>query len=92
MEKMRRRLHLDKLPKSVRVILVSIIGGAVLIAGIIMIVTPGPAFILIPLGLFLLSSEFKWAERWAQKLVDAVDGVRGKWRAWKRRRTAQAKS
>jgi hypothetical protein len=92
METMRHRLRLDKLPKLARVILVSVIGGGILIAGIVMIVTPGPAFILIPLGLFLLASEFKWAERWAQKLVDAFDSVRGKWRAWRRRRAAQAKS
>lgn len=92
MEKVRRNLRLDRLPKMVRVILISIIGGVVLIAGIIMIVTPGPAFILIPLGLLLLASEFKWAERWAQKVIDAFDKVRAKWRSWRRSRTAQAKS
>ena len=91
-EKVRRKLRLDKLPKMVRVILVSIIGGVVLIAGIIMIVTPGPAFILIPLGLLLLASEFKWAERWAQRLTDAFDKVRARWRAWRHRRAAHAKS
>ena len=92
LEKMRRWLRLDRLPKTVRVILVSIIGGVVLIAGIVMIITPGPAFVLIPLGLFLLASEFKWAECWAQRLVDGIDNVRTKWRTWKRRRAAQAKS
>ena len=92
LEKIRHRLHLNKMPKVARVVLVSVIGGSVLIAGIIMIVTPGPAFVLIPLGLFLLASEFKWAECWAQRLVDGIDNVRAKWRTWKRRRAAQAKS
>lgn len=92
LEKIRHRLHLDKMPKMVRVVFASVIGGAVLIAGIIMIVTPGPAFILIPLGLLLLASEFKWAERWAQKLIDAIDSLRAKWRAWRRGRAAHAKS
>ena len=92
LERIRHRLRLDKMPKMVRVIFASVIGGAVLIAGIIMIVTPGPAFVLIPLGLLLLASEFKWAERWAQRLVDAIGNVRAKWRTWKRRRAAQAKS
>ena len=80
------------MPKMVRVIFASVIGGAVLIAGIIMIVTPGPAFVLIPLGLLLLASEFKWAERWAQKLVDAIDSLRARWRAWRRGRATQIRS
>lgn len=32
------------------------------IAGLIMIVTPGPALVLIPAGLAMLSFEFTWAE------------------------------
>ena len=90
--KIRHWLHLDRMPKVVRVVLVSVIGGAVLAAGIIMIVTPGPAFVLIPLGLFLLASEFEWAACWAQKLVDAIDSIRMKWRAWRRGRAAQSRS
>jgi len=92
LEKMRHWLRLDKLPKFVRQILVGVVGGVILIAGVVMIVTPGPAFILIPLGLFLLASEFKWAECWAQRVIDVFDKVRVKWRERKRRRAAQAKS
>src|SRR4051812_13580796 len=40
------------------------LGGAlVLLAGVVMLVTPGPAFVLIPLGLAMLAMEFAWAER-----------------------------
>jgi uncharacterized protein (TIGR02611 family) len=40
------------------------IGGVVVtVAGLIMLVTPGPAFVLIPIGLAMLSMEFVWAER-----------------------------
>ena len=92
MKKVRHWLRLDKMPKMLRIIVVSILGGGCLAAGIVMIVTPGPAFILIPLGLFLLASEFKWAERWAQKLVDAFDKIGAKWRAWRKRRAVAAKS
>jgi uncharacterized protein (TIGR02611 family) len=38
-------------------------GVLILLAGIIMLVTPGPAFVLIPVGLAMLSLEFVWAER-----------------------------
>ena len=37
-------------------------GMLVLLAGIVMLVTPGPAFVLIPIGLAMLSMEFVWAE------------------------------
>ena len=36
-------------------------GAVVLVAGVIMLVTPGPAFVLIPIGLAMLSMEFAWA-------------------------------
>ena len=38
-------------------------GVLILLAGIVMLVTPGPAFVLIPIGLAMLSLEFVWAER-----------------------------
>jgi uncharacterized protein (TIGR02611 family) len=36
-------------------------GAIVLLAGLVMLVTPGPAFVLIPIGLAMLSMEFAWA-------------------------------
>jgi uncharacterized protein (TIGR02611 family) len=36
-------------------------GAIVLLAGLVMLVTPGPAFVLIPVGLAMLSMEFAWA-------------------------------
>jgi uncharacterized protein (TIGR02611 family) len=36
-------------------------GAVVLLAGLIMLITPGPAFVLIPIGLAMLSMEFAWA-------------------------------
>lgn len=44
-------------------IVVAVVGFTVLIIGIIMIVFPGPAFIVIPIGLTILASEFVWAKR-----------------------------
>jgi tellurite resistance protein TerC len=38
-------------------------GGGVLVLGVALIVLPGPAIIVIPLGLALLATEFPWAAR-----------------------------
>ena len=35
-----------------------------------MLVTPGPAFVLIPIGLAMLSLEFVWAERLLEKSLE----------------------
>jgi uncharacterized protein (TIGR02611 family) len=41
----------------------AIIGATVTLAGVAMLVTPGPAFVVIPIGLAMLALEFAWAER-----------------------------
>jgi uncharacterized protein (TIGR02611 family) len=51
-------------------------GFAVLLAGLIMLVTPGPAFVLIPIGLAMLALEFEWAERLLERALVAADKAR----------------
>ncbi len=41
--------------------MVAVIGFTVLVIGVIMIVTPGPAVIVIPAGMGILATEFIWA-------------------------------
>ncbi|HEX8076615.1 MAG TPA: PGPGW domain-containing protein [Chthoniobacterales bacterium] len=48
---------------SLRKLVVAIIGGTVLLIGVALIVLPGPAFIVIPIGLAILATEFAWAQR-----------------------------
>lgn len=50
--------------KAVRRIVVAVVGMTVLLLGVIMLVTPGPAFVLIPAGLAILGLEFAWARYW----------------------------
>lgn len=40
-----------------------VVGGVVLVAGIVMLIGPGPGPLVIVLGLFILSQEFAWAAR-----------------------------
>ena len=80
LRKVRHFFRVDHVPKPLRKIFVGLIGGLCFIAGIIMIFTPGPAFVFIPLGLLLLASEFQWAERWAHRFLDGTHRIREKWR------------
>ena len=63
-------------------IVIAVIGGTVLLAGVIMLITPGPAFVVIPIGLGILSLEFAWARRWLktlrEKISEQTSRVRGK--------------
>jgi tellurite resistance protein TerC len=54
--------------KTARRIVVAVVGASVTLLGIIMIVTPGPAIVVIPAGLAILAIEFVWARRWLRKL------------------------
>ena len=44
--------------------LVALVGGGLLLAGLAMLVLPGPAFVVIPAALAILAIEFVWARRW----------------------------
>ncbi|MEO8166222.1 MAG: PGPGW domain-containing protein [Betaproteobacteria bacterium] len=48
-------------------IVVAVLGGTVTLIGVALIVLPGPAFIVIPIGLSILATEFLWAKRWLAK-------------------------
>lgn len=70
---------------------VFIVGWAIVIAGLVMLVTPGPGWVAIFAGLSLLATEFAWAARlkdWVQKkLADWVHRVQVRRAARKRRRS-----
>lgn len=56
-------------------IAIAIIGGTVTLLGIVLIVLPGPAFIVLPLGLSILATEFLWAKRWLKKVREMAAKV-----------------
>lgn len=58
-----RHSKFGQLPPVVRKVIVGVIGGTVVLLGLLMIFLPGPAIIVIPLGLGILASEFVWARR-----------------------------
>lgn len=48
----------------VKRVVIAVVGGIVLAVGFVLVVLPGPAFLLIPAGLAILAIEFVWAKRW----------------------------
>jgi len=54
---------------------VTVVGSTVLLVGLVLLVTPGPAFVVIPVGLGILSLEFEWARRWLDKVRDGARRV-----------------
>ena len=47
---------------------IALVGGTVMLIGILMIVFPGPAIVVIPAGLAILSLEFAWAKTWLRRV------------------------
>jgi tellurite resistance protein TerC len=58
--------------KYARRIAVSVIGMTVLLIGVVLLVTPGPAVVVIPIGLAILATEFAWARRWLRIMKDSA--------------------
>ncbi len=67
--------------KVARRIVIGVVGATILLLGVIMIVTPGPALVLIPVGLAILSIEFAWARIWLRKLRKSISNQNSKARA-----------
>ena len=58
--------------KAGRRIVVGVVGATVLLIGVVMLVTPGPALVVIPVGLAILSIEFTWARAWLKRLRESI--------------------
>ncbi|MEO8436702.1 MAG: PGPGW domain-containing protein [Pyrinomonadaceae bacterium] len=60
--------------------IVAVVGFTVVLIGVVMVVTPGPAIVVIPLGLAILATEFVWAQKllkWAREMVKKKLGKAG---------------
>jgi len=53
-------------------IAITVVGVSILAIGIVMIIAPGPALILIPVGLAILGLEFAWARLWLKRLRESI--------------------
>jgi len=58
--------------RNARRVIVGLVGGVVLLVGIALLVLPGPAFVVIPIGLGILSLEFAWPRVWLHKVRRSI--------------------
>ena len=68
---------LSQLPR-LRKLIVAMIGVTVVLFGVALIVLPGPAFIVIPVGLAILATEFAWARRAIRRARVMIAKARGR--------------
>ena len=66
----RRLAHLTY--KAARRIAIGVVGVTVFLIGVVMLVTPGPGLVFIPLGLAILSIEFAWARYWLKRVRERI--------------------
>ena len=59
-------LKVDEVPHIKRII-VTTVGGTILVFGFALIWAPAPTSLLIPLGLAVLGTEYAWARRWMRR-------------------------
>jgi tellurite resistance protein TerC len=78
LSKLRAAVKLDGLPSGVRRLVVGIVGGTVLLIGVALIFLPGPAFVVIPVGMAILATEFAWAQRYVRKARELLNKARKK--------------
>jgi uncharacterized protein (TIGR02611 family) len=64
--------------RKARQLVVGVVGGTVVLIGIIMIVTPGPAVIVVPLGLGILATEFVWARTLLHNVKERIVKMKSK--------------
>jgi tellurite resistance protein TerC len=71
-KKFRRGCRFPGVSPRIKRFMIGVLGGGIMAIGVAMIILPGPAFIVIPLGLAVLATEFNWARRWFRKARDLL--------------------
>ncbi len=70
----------DRSVRHARRAVVAVVGTTVLLIGVALLVLPGPAFIVIPIGLAILALEFAWARRLLKRVRRGINDAVGKGR------------
>jgi len=71
--RLHRALHANPALSLASKLTVGLVGTVVVAAGVLMLVTPGPAVVVIPLGLAILALEFTWAENLLEKSLEQAE-------------------
>ena len=63
--------------KTAKQVAVAVIGGTIVLLGLVLLFTPGPALLVIPMGLAVLATEFAWARRLLRRVKRQANDVAG---------------
>ncbi len=61
--------------KQIKRLIVAVVGFTILLIGLAMVVLPGPATLIIPLGLAILATEFVWARNLLHRMKEELKKV-----------------
>jgi hypothetical protein len=61
--------------QTARRVVIAVIGGTVVLLGLVMVLLPGPAIIVIPAGLAILATEFAWAGHLLKKMKAQASAI-----------------
>ena len=64
--------HTNNVLKHTKRVIIFVIGGTILLFGLVLLFTPGPAIIVIPIGLAILATEFLWAKILLHKVREKI--------------------
>lgn len=76
--RLREAIGWNYLPGGLRKLIAGVVGLTILLTGVAMIILPGPAFIMIPIGLGILATEFAWARRVIRRARLAIARASGR--------------
>lgn len=83
MEKIKRAWK--RTPTPIRQALIFVIGCSIILAGLVMLVTPGPGWAGIFLGFAILATEFSFAERQRDRMIAVLKKlVKKAEKAWRK--------
>ncbi len=61
--------------RQARRLVVIAVGSTVLLIGVALLVLPGPAVVVVPIGLAILATEFVWARRLLNRMKQAAGQI-----------------
>ncbi len=70
-------------------VVITVLGGLIVIIGLILVPLPGPGWLIVFLGLTVLGSEYHWARRMLGWLRRALARFWERWNAWRASRGAK---
>ena len=68
--------HLIRTYKQAKRLVKTVIGFTILLIGIALIILPGPAIVVIPIGLAILATEFAWAKKLYKRFEHHANNIK----------------